>query len=111
MYEYSAELVSLYDGDTLRFDIDLGLDVWVRNVPCRVYGIDCPEMRTPEGKNARAFAKALLPIGTKVTIKTHKDRKEKFGRWLVEITLHNGESYATRMIAQGHAKVYYGGKR
>lgn len=111
MFEYAAELVSMYDGDTVRLDIDLGLDVWVRNVPCRVNGIDCPEMKTKAGKEARAFAKEIFPVGTKVMVKTLKDKREKYGRWLVEITLPNGESYASMLVAAGHAKVYFGGKR
>ena len=101
----------MYDGDTVRLDIDLGLSVWVRNVPCRVNGIDCPEMKSPEGKAARSFAKSIFPVGTKVTVKTSKDKKEKYGRWLVDISLPGGESYAARLVAEGHAYPYFGGRR
>ncbi len=111
MYEYTAEIVSIYDGDTVRLNIDLGMGVWQRNVSARVNGIDCPEMNTKAGKAARAFAVSALPVGTKVTVHTIKDRKEKYGRYLVEIILKSGESYAALAIAAGHAVSYSGGKR
>ena len=111
MYEYTAEIVSIYDGDTVRLNIDLGMGVWQHNVSARVNGIDCPEMNTKAGKAARAFALSVLKVGETVKVRTLKDRKEKYGRYLVEITLKSGESYAALAIAAGHAVSYSGGKR
>ena len=30
MYEYKAVIVSVYDGDTVTADIDLGFEVWLK---------------------------------------------------------------------------------
>ena len=40
MYEYKAQVVSVYDGDTLTVDIDLGFEVWLRKQKIRLAGID-----------------------------------------------------------------------
>ncbi len=45
MYEYSAKLIRVRDGDTIDASIDLGFDVWVKK-RIRLYGIDGPESRT-----------------------------------------------------------------
>ena len=111
MFEYAAEVVSVYDGDTIRMDVDLGMNIWLRNVSVRVNGIDAPELTTEAGKVARNFAKTLLKPKTKVVIKTTRDKKEKYGRYLAEITLPSGESFSASMVAAGHAKTYFGGKR
>ena len=41
MYEYSAKLIRVIDGDTIDASIDLGFDVWVKK-RIRLYGIDAP---------------------------------------------------------------------
>ena len=111
MYEYKAIVVSIYDGDTVRLDVDLGMSTWLGNVSVRVAGIDAPEVVNPDGKAARAHAKLIMPPKTKVTIRTTRDKKEKYGRYLAEIILPDGTSFAEVMIAAGHATKYSGGKR
>ena len=66
MFDYAATIVSVHDGDTVRADIDLGFGCWIKNQPLRIYGIDAPELTTPEGKLARDHAKTLLPEGARV---------------------------------------------
>jgi len=113
-YVYKAEipLERVYDGDTVRADIDLGLGVWVKNQTLRLYGIDTPEIRgeeRPEGLTAkdalidylRQYGKSVETIEiadgeyyisvVAVVIRTHKDRKGKYGRWLCEIVGRNKE--------------------
>lgn len=111
MYQYHAITVSNYDADTLRFDIDLGFGNWTKSQPVRVYGIDAPELSTPEGKAARDFVRALLPSGSKVVLSTFRDTREKYGRYLGKITLADGSDLAERLIAANHAKPYFGGAR
>lgn len=113
MYTYRARIVSIYDADTVRADIDLGFGAWLANQPLRIYGIDAPERGTPEGGLAKAAAERLLAIepGQAITITTLKDKTEKYGRYLAKITLPNGEDYATLLIAEGYAVPYYGGPR
>jgi micrococcal nuclease len=110
MFEYNAIITSVYDGDTVRADIDLGFGIWIRNQPLRIHGIDAPEMGTPEGLEARDFARGQLQ-GKTVKVKTLKDAKEKYGRYLAIIELPAGEDFASLMIAANHAKPYFGGTR
>lgn len=111
MFQYHARIVSVYDGDTVRADIDLGFGIWALNQPLRVHGIDTPELSVEDGKRAREFARGLLPDQTRVTMTTFKDKKEKFGRYLGQITLPDGSDFASRMIEAGHAKTYFGGTK
>ena len=49
-----AEVKSVHDGDTITVWLDLGFDVWTLK-PLRLYGLNCPELRTPDGKIAWEF--------------------------------------------------------
>lgn len=87
LYVYRANVVSVYDGDTVKLDIDLGLNVWIHKSSVRLYGIDAPEIKgkeRPKGIKARDRLRYLVD-GKEVIIRTHKDRTGKYGRYLVEI--------------------------
>lgn len=45
LYHYAAQVVSVYDGDTITVDIDLGLEVWLKGQKIRLLNIDTPEVR------------------------------------------------------------------
>lgn len=88
LYHYKARVVSVYDGDTVTLDIDHGRRHWQKNVKCRLYGIDTPEVRGEErlqGLVVRDWLRNRLPSGTEVIIKTHRDKTGKYGRDLVTI--------------------------
>lgn len=89
LYVYKANIVSVYDGDTVRADIDLGFNSWIKNQPIRLYGINTPELRgvAPEVKakaiEARDFLSSLVMGELKtVLLETIKDKTGKYGRWL-----------------------------
>lgn len=111
MFEYRAKIISVYDGDTCRADVDLGFGVVLKNQSLRVYGIDAPEVGTEAGNNAREFARKLMPVSIAVRIHTFKDAKEKYGRYLAQITLPDGVDFAAAMIAAGHSRLYFGGTK
>ena len=46
MYEYRAIITKVYDGDTLTADVDMGFNIWSKNIKIRVLGIDTPEIRS-----------------------------------------------------------------
>jgi micrococcal nuclease len=48
LYTYKAKVLSVYDGDSLRLDIDLGFKVVMQNQRVRLLGIDTPEVRGEE---------------------------------------------------------------
>jgi|TARA_R110002167_G_scaffold154368_1_gene348579 micrococcal nuclease len=83
------------DGDTVDVDIDLGFGVWMRKERIRVLGIDTPESRTRDktekvyGNLAKEFVKDFLPIGSKQTLITEKDKTGKFGRILGKFLVYD----------------------
>ncbi len=84
-------MVRCVDGDSVIFDIDCGFDVQLKAQSVRLYGIDTAETRggTPElkvlGNIAKDYVTQMIPVGSEVLLKTHLDRKGKFGRILAEI--------------------------
>lgn len=111
MYEYKATVRRIIDGDTIVCDIDLGLEIWARDQHLRLYGIDTPEVRTRDpvekaaGLLAKARVEAILPPGRVVTIRTHKDKSGKYGRWLVTVDLPEYRcSLSDLLFAEGHTR-------
>lgn len=102
MYRYEARLIRWVDGDTADLDVDLGFHL-SHAIRVRLFGVDCPELHTPEGKSALAFVLGIVPVGSAVEIVTVKDRTEKYGRYLASI-YRDGESVVERLIAAGHVK-------
>src|SRR5689334_12698479 len=91
MYEYRAKIERVIDGDTVVALIDLGLEICVRE-KVRLYGINAPELHgtsSPAGGAAKAYLLALIEsFGSDVLIRTHKDQREKYGRYLAELIGH-----------------------
>ena len=121
IYIYKAELVRVVDGDTVGLVIDLGFDT-SRKERFRLYGIDAPELRTKEGKEAKAWLwEALQPLEA-IYVQTiqlsTKAKRDKYGRFLavlygelpalVPIVRHiHSASINAQMIVEGHAKERY----
>lgn len=105
MYEYQATILDIHDGDSLKVRIDLGMRT-TRIERLRLYGINAPELSTPEGKAARAYLQTLLKIGDTATIRTHKDKQEKYGRWLAEVLSSELVDVNASMVSSGHAVRY-----
>jgi len=86
MYTYKAKIIKVYDGDTVTAQIDLGFNMTFTE-PLRILRIDAPEVRGEEkeaGKFSRDRLRELV-LGKEVTIKTRKDKKGKYGRYLAEV--------------------------
>jgi len=50
-------VISIHDGDTCTLDIDLGFDVHT-NKPVRLYGVNAPELKNPDGSGKVALVYA-----------------------------------------------------
>ena len=104
MYTYKATIRSVYDGDSCRCDLDLGLGVWLHNQSIRLYGIDTAEIRggTVEtkalGNLAKDYLKNELPEGCTVMLRTYIDKRGKFGRVLASIYKQEGDGFQTRSL-------------
>jgi micrococcal nuclease len=108
LYHYTAQVQSVYDGDTCRVDIDLGLGIWIRNEKLRLVRINAPEMTGPDkarGEASRDFLRGLID-GREIIIETVKDQRGKYGRYLAEIWIgHDGvwQNVNNALVAAGHA--------
>lgn len=106
-YEYLGRVMVVVDGDTVDVDVDLGLRVHT-DTRLRILGINAPEKFTPAGKLAVEWARGLLSTDTTVILRTEKDKTEKYGRWLAQLTTPDGSDYAATAIATGHAVAWDG---
>ena len=111
MYEYKCEVKRIVDGDTVDVIIDLGFSIHY-STRVRLYGIDTPESRTRDkDEKARGFlSKAYLTDWLEkgdVIIRTHRDKKGKFGRVLGEMVV-GGKNINLLMVDENHAVKYEG---
>ena len=92
MYEQNAKIISIYDGDTVTAEVDLGFNVTITE-KFRLVRINAPEVRGEEredGLKSRDRLRELI-LNKNVIIKTLKDRKGKYGRYLAEIYIHEDD--------------------
>jgi len=101
---YPARVLSIHDGDTLTLSLDLGFNLSFQ-CACRVYGINAPELATPEGKAALAFIQTLVKPDDTCTVISHGWDKYG-GRFDGEVTLSDGEDLGDLMLTNGQAKPY-----
>ena len=108
MFEYRAIVTKVYDGDTITVDIDLGFGIWVKKQKLRLYGIDTPEVRGKEREAGLRSRDALREkiLGKEIKIKTQKDKKGKYGRWLATIYGDSDESINEWLLNENYAKPY-----
>lgn len=112
----------MIDGDTVDVRIDLGFKIH-HMIRVRVYGINTPETRTrnleekARGMRAKGRMWDLLDTAEDqdkdIILKSHG--VGKFGRCLGELFIESDDGsrldIQQTLIAEGHAKAYFGGKR
>jgi endonuclease YncB( thermonuclease family) len=124
-YEYQAKVLEVIDGDTVKFSVrltrsraksrDLGMHVFIEDgyicvhENLRFNRINAAEHGTAAGDAATAWLKQELPVGMVVDAKTLKDKTEKYGRFLADLT-RPGDTQMLQDIevAAGHA-LYWDG--
>jgi micrococcal nuclease len=115
MYEYKViKILSVYDGDTITALIDLGFGVHKKE-KFRLGLIDAPELRGEERKEredglvSRDYLRKIIQTAeeteTEIIIKTTKDRKGKYGRYIGVIYIQ-GVNINIHMINEGYALPY-----
>ena len=116
LYEYAATCERVVDGDTVDLAVDLGFRVKFRD-RFRILGIDTPETygvrkdseEYAAGKKSAAWLTNLI-LGKLVIIRTRKDSRGKYGRWLAEVFIDTGAgkflNVGADMIRLGLAKEY-----
>lgn len=100
-YTYRAFIDRVVDGDTVIATIDLGFNT-SQKVRLRLMGVDTPEVVGTEraaGLAAKEWLNNVL-AAQRVIVETHKDRGDKYGRYLAVIWL-DGKSVNAELIAKG----------
>jgi micrococcal nuclease len=112
MYEYKIKnIIKVYDGDTITVEIDLGFGVSITE-HIRFAMIDTPEVRgesREQGLISRDWLREKLQnavdMNRDIIIRTHKDSKGKYGRYigLVYIDDVNNTSLNMQLVDEGLA--------
>jgi micrococcal nuclease len=107
-YTYEAQVISTYDADTTYLQIDLGFNIKFAE-RMRLHGINAWEVRGPEKENgiiARDWLRTIIPDGHTIRIKTVRDKKEKYGRYLCYVYIPTGLGWLNindELVRAGHA--------
>lgn len=112
LYIRRAEVLRWVDGDTVDLRVDQGRHMTLvdrhRLVGPDGRPFDAWEKRGDErekGLSAWEFARDWAREGTTVYVRTFKDRRGSFGRWLAQlIHVETGDDLATHMVAAGHGE-------
>jgi endonuclease YncB( thermonuclease family) len=118
---YDGKIIRVVDGDTVVLDVQLGWNTWLRNQTSRLFGINAPEMSTPEGVAAKAHLEKLLkeqcgPGTDNFVFRSFQDKRDKYGRLLIDVlcvsymdatkraAVIKYDSVNEWMVRDGHAK-------
>jgi endonuclease YncB( thermonuclease family) len=118
VYYYNAKILDVIDGDSIRIDIDLGFEHWIKNQNVRLFGLNAPEIRTTDliekeiGLKVKAWVQEKVDVnGEYCLIETEYDKSGKFGRILATFWLKDldGEYYNLNevMLSEGLAELYH----
>tara|TARA_R110000822_G_scaffold13977_7_gene49291 strand:+ start:2815 stop:3210 length:396 start_codon:yes stop_codon:yes gene_type:complete len=110
-YCYNISNVRVIDGDTIKADVDLGFGVALKKQNIRLWGIDCPPIRTldDEVKKLGYKSKEALELCTASGDITIESRGRcKYGRILATV-FSFGKDICEMMLKNGHAVPYEGG--
>jgi endonuclease YncB( thermonuclease family) len=109
-----SRIISVYDGDTFRADINSYPDILGNNISIRVNGVDTPEMRgsKPEIKElaikARDLVKDKLMNGKVIILKNIQ--RGKYFRIVADVYI-DGVDLKEILFEAGLAKPYDGGTK
>jgi len=110
MYEYTAKYLDNFDGDTIKFMVDLGFNIF-HKITVRLAYVDTPELRSsdPEEKaaayEAKDFVRDALMTARDITVKTDKDKTGKYGRYIATV-LYDGINLNKQLIDKNLGVIY-----
>jgi len=88
-FTYIAYVDKVIDGDTLWVEVDCGFNTSIRQ-KIRLRGIDCPEIATKSGQEAKELVETCLKDLPFIIIKTYKT--DKYDRYLADVFYGQGEA-------------------
>lgn len=112
LYEYKASYISNYDGDTVRFKVDLGFEIFYV-LKVRLMRINTYELRETNedlkelAYDAKKFVELALGGAQTIVIRTYRDSTDKYGRYLAEV-IYDGVNLSDALLNAGLAKTYTG---
>lgn len=111
IYTYKAVIVDVYDGDTFKADIDLGMGIIKKKEKIRLAFVDTPELKGEEaerGREVRDHVRELI-LGKEVYIQTFKDTKGKWGRYIADIYLEADPRSLSEYLIENNMAEWYRG--
>ncbi len=109
-----ARVISVYDGDTFRVDIDSLPPVVGKNIPIRLNGVDTPEIRGKCGHEKDLAIKARDFVRNKLAnakeIKLNNLQRGKYFRVVANVIV-DGVSLEQELLENELAYKYSGGKK
>lgn len=84
------------DGDTIEVNTEKGKE------RVRLIGIDCPEIETQEGKEAKEYTQSLTR-GQMLTLEKDVSERDGYGRLLRYVYLEDGTMLNEKLIEKGYA--------
>lgn len=84
LFTYNGYVERVIDGDTLKVRLDLGFGTFSRH-DLRLRGIDCPEMSTKAGEEAKVFVQSYIKEAQRIVVRS--SRSDKYDRYLADVFL------------------------
>ena len=111
---YDAKIIRVSDGDTIVIAAPYLPAPLKPELAVRIYGVDTPEKghraacpaEAAAAEKASAWTKTLVASSTKHQVILYK--WDKFGGRVIGDIVVNGQSVRRGLIANGHAREYYG---
>lgn len=106
-----VKVLDVYDGDTITLAFKFERSFYKKR--CRVYGVNCPEIKTKnkeekkKGEEAREYLKKIV-LGK--ILKVDFEGEDKYGRLLGIVYVQN-ERLDLKLIREGYGVEYFGGKK
>lgn len=96
LYYYRATVIDVYDGDTFRANVDLGMNIQLgwKGQSFRLSIVDTPEVRGNEREDGiivRDYVRSLI-LNKDIIINT--EQTGKYGRWLAWVFMENSDILA-----------------
>ncbi len=115
LYTYKAFCTNVVDGDTIDCNIDLGFGVGYK-IRVRMYGINTPEIHGSKSKDPEEKSKGMqvkkyleeLVLNKNIILKTYKDSKEKYGRYLAEVYINNETTVSVNQLVKEYCRKNFG---
>ena len=109
-----SKVISVYDGDTFRVDIDSLPPIVGKNIPIRLNGVDTPEIQGKCQYEKDLAIKARDSVRNKLTnakeIKLTKLQRGKYFRVVADVMI-DGVSLEQELLENKLAYKYTGGKK